>query len=447
MFEEKKFIGINAMTILQDEDRIVMSAINSKRSLLDFGSVIINPELFLKTYKQNGKYEDVPILSWDDSRRIVENYSDVKRQLVELLRQGKNIYIFTGFTNKCYRYIGERDLFGNPTDKIKLFDLYSFLPVNISLEPIRGTNFELVNQEFKGYYSSVYLILEYHSIINAEKGIPFLKIKGTNKVVGTVVPHLNGKIIFLPNFQYPFVSGGKEGDVIRQCVFDAIYTLEESLNKKEIIEYPKWIDDYNILSEGDEIVNLKSLEKEKVELQNRIEKQKIRLDILKKYKGLFTSTGHQLENIVKEVLAEIGFKILPSDSRRSDVIAQYENQDVVIEVKGIKKSATEEYARQLEAWNSDFWTETKKVAKCILVVNGFLDKKLEERKEPVFPDAMLKYCIGHEQCLITTTRLLCLFIEITDNPDCKDERVKELLNTVGVYNRYKDYTQFIKKVK
>ena len=233
MFEEKKFIGINAMTILQDEDRIVMSAINSKRSLLDFGSVIINPELFLKTYKQNGKYEDVPILSWDDSRRIVENYSDVKRQLVELLRQGKNIYIFTGFTNKCYRYIGERDLFGNPTDKIKLFDLYSFLPVNISLEPIRGTNFELVNQEFKGYYSSVYLILEYHSIINAEKGIPFLKIKGTNKVVGTVVPHLNGKIIFLPNFQYPFVSGGKEGDVIRQYVFDAIYTLEESLNKKE----------------------------------------------------------------------------------------------------------------------------------------------------------------------------------------------------------------------
>jgi Holliday junction resolvase-like predicted endonuclease len=446
MAEEKKFISINAMALLRNERRLVMSTIDRNDALLEFDSAIINPEFFLQTYRPEGYYKDIPKLNWNDSRRIVEKYDKVRRQLNDMLKQGKNIYVLVGFSNKCYRYTGKTDVLGQPSG-VALFDLYSFLPIKISLESMRGSCFELANPEFKDFFLSIKNSVEYHSVISGENVIPFLKIKGTDEIVGAFVPHHNGKIVFLPSFNQEFYAYGKDGDILRQNVFNSIYSLDASLTRKEVVEYPEWIDNYNILTETDDIKQLNNLENEKNELLKQIEKQKNRLDILKKYKGLFTSTGHQLENIVKEVLAEIGFKILPSDSRRSDVIAQYENQDVVIEVKGIKKSATEEYARQLEAWNSDFWTETKKVAKCILVVNGFLDKKLEERKEPVFPDAMLKYCIGHEQCLITTTQLLCLFIEITDNPDCKDERVKELLNTVGIYNRYTDYTPFIKKVK
>ncbi len=444
--EVKKFIGLNAMHSLHDSSKIEMSTINSGRSLLDFESVIINPELFFETYQPESSYEDISVLGWDDSRRIIETYDKIKKSLEVLLQQGKNVYVFVGSSNVCYRYTGEMK-YGRRSTEIELFDLYSFLPVNISLEPQRGMKFDLVDNTYKDFYVSVKKYIEYHSVINVDKGIPFLKIKGLDKVVGATVPYLNGKIIFLPYFCQEAMLYFPECYAIRQTLFNAIYTLDESLTKKENIEYPEWIDDYNILTESEDIVHLQNLENEKVELQKRIDSQKIRLELLKRYKGLFTSTGHQLENIVKEVLTEIGFEILPSDSRRSDVIAKYQNQDIVAEVKGVKKSATEEYARQLEAWNSDFWRETKRVAKCILIVNGFMDKKLEERNELVFPDPMLKYCIGHEQCLISTTQLLCLFIEITENPECKDERINELLTTVGVYNHYSDYTNFIKKVK
>ena len=446
MSKEKAFVSLDAIQGLWNDSRLEYYSINGAWSLLDFDSVIVSPEHFFDVYKSEGKFEDLPKLGYEDSRRIVKDYNNVKKQLVELLRQGKNIYVLTGFTNKCYRYTGGLGPFSLPTE-VKPFEIYSFLPIRVSLEPMRGYNIELTDLKYKDFFHSIGRFMEYNSVIQVEKGLPFLKIKGTDKVVGTIVPCLNGKIVFLPYFNGTFTSNGTKGDELRQRVFDAIYSLDELLTKKEIVEYPEWIDDYNVLTEVADIEELNNLKNEKAELQKRIEKQEERLGMLKKYKGLFTSTGHQLENIVKEVLAEIGFKILPSDSRRSDVIAQCDNQDVVIEVKGIKKSATEEYARQLEAWNSDFWTETKKVAKCILIVNGFLDKKLEERSEPVFPDAMLKYCVGHEQCLITTIQLLCMFIEITDNPECKDERVKELLNTVGIYNRYTDYTPFIKKVK
>lgn len=446
MPEEKKFVSLDAISGFLDDDRIEYYSINGTWSLLDFDSVIISPEHFLDVYKQEGMCEDVPKLDREDSRRIKKNYDNIRSQLIELLQQGKNIYVFIGFTNNCYRYTGGLGPFGLPTET-ELFDLYSFLPIKVSLVPMRGYNIELIDSKYKEIFISISKSMEYNSVISVEKGLPFLKIKGTDNVVGTIVPYLNGKIVFLPYFNGTFSSYGAKANELRQKVFNAIYSLDELLTKKEIAEYPEWIDEYNILMESEDLVQLQNLEKEKIELQRRIDNQKKRLELLKKYKGLFTSTGHQLENIVKDVLTKLGFEIFPSDSRRSDVVAKYQNQDIVAEVKGVKKSATEEYARQLEAWNSDFWRETQRVAKCILIVNGFLDKKLEERNEPVFPNAMLKYCNGHELCLITTTQLLCLFIEITENPECKDERINELLTTIGVYNRYSDYTNFIKKVK
>ena len=446
MPEEKSFVSLNAIPSLWNESRIEFYSITGKWSLLDFDAVIVSPELFLDAYKQEGKYKDLPKLSYEDSRRIVEDYNNVRKQLLELLRQGKNIYIFTGFTNKCYRYTGELGPLGLPTE-IKLFDLYSFLPVQVTLEPMRGYSIELTDLKYKDFFFSVNKSMEYNSVISVEKGIPFLKIKGTEKVVGTIVPSYNGQIVFLPNFNGTFFSYGIKGNELRQKVFNAIYSLDELLTKKEIVEYPEWIDDYNILTEDADIEVLNNLKNEKAELQKRIEKQEERLGILKKYKGLFTSTGKQLETVTKEIFEKMDFQIFPAEANRTDVIAKYNDVDVVMEIKGLTKSATETHATQLVKWAMTFKEKENRTPKSILVVNAFREIPLAQRTEATFPDQMLEFSISQKQCLISTIQLLCLFIEITDNPDCKDERIKELLNTVGVYNRYKDYTQFIKKVK
>ena len=446
MSEEKKFIGLNAMHSLHDCSKIEMSTINSGRSLLDFEAVIINPELFFETYKPVSTYQDISVLDWDDSRRIVETYDKIKKNLEILLQQGKNIYVFVGSSNVCYRYTGEIK-YGRHSDEIELFDLYSFLPINISLEPQRGMKFDLVDNAYKDFYLSVRKYIEYHSVIGVDKGIPFLKIKGLDKVVGTTIPYLNGKIILLPYFCQEALLFYSDSYVIRQVLFNAIYALEESLTKKEFVEYPEWIDNYNILTESDDLVQLQNLEKEKIELQRRIDAQKERLALLKKYKGLFTSTGKPLENITKEIFEKMGFQIIPSDANRTDVIAKYNDVDIVMEIKGLTKSATETYATQLVKWAMTFKEKENRTPKSILVANAFREMPLAQRTEATFPDQMLEFSNSQKQCLISTTQLLCLFIEITENPDCKDERIKELLNTVGVYNRYSDYTNFIKKVK
>lgn len=439
--EKKKFIGLNVMPLLHQETRIEMSEINSGRSLLDFDSVIVNPELFFDTYKPKGTHKDVPLLDPDDSRRIIYNFHKIKQQLQEMLQQGKNIYVITGHTHVCYRYIEQG------SSKLELFNLYSFLPMSVSFNSLRGSNIDLVNPLFKEFLSMVKRDIEYHSVINIENGIPILKIKGTDKVVAAIVPHLNGNVIFLPYFYQNFFWFDSDGYAKRQNFFNAIYDLNEKITKKDIIEYPNWIDDYNILTETDDLKQLNNFETERVELEERIKQQKERLNLLKQYKGVFTSSGEQLENIVKDVFKKMGFQIFPTEKGRTDVIAKYGDADVVMEIKGLTKSAAEKNAAQLEKWVSMFIEKEERTPKPLLIVNAFCDTPLEQRTEDVFPNQMLSYSTSRNHCLISTTQLLCLFIEVTQKPECKEGCINELLTTVGVYNRYSDYTNFIKKVK
>ena len=78
----------------------------------------------------------------------------------------------------------------------------------------------------------------------------------------------------------------------------------------------------------------------------------------------------------------------------------------------------------------------------VLIVNGFCDIPVAERTEDVFPHQMLKYCEARGHALITTTQLLCLYIETQRDPACKDDRINELLSCVGKYERYHDVFEY-----
>lgn len=142
-------------------------------------------------------------------------------------------------------------------------------------------------------------------------------------------------------------------------------------------------------------------------------------------------------------MQEIGFTLQKTEKGRSDVIASYKGIDIVAEIKGVSKSAAEKHAAQLEKWVAQFIEENDREPKPILFVNGFCDTPLTERKEEVFPDQMLKYCVARGHVLITTTQLLCLYIEIKNDPSCAESRINELLSCIGKYSRYLDYEKYI----
>ena len=159
---------------------------------------------------------------------------------------------------------------------------------------------------------------------------------------------------------------------------------------------------------------------------------------------LLTSTGAQLEEIVKIVLSEIGFSLIEPEKGRSDIIAKYKNIDIVAEIKGVSKSAAEKHAAQLEKWVSKFIEENDKVPKALLIVNGFCEMPIQKRPTSIFPDQMMSYSTARNHILISTTQLLCLYIDTKLNNDCIEEKVEVLLSTVGVYQKYENINEFLK---
>lgn len=124
------------------------------------------------------------------------------------------------------------------------------------------------------------------------------------------------------------------------------------------------------------------------------------------------------------------------------MIAKYGDIDIVAEIKGVGKSAAENMPHSLKMGFAVLIDHGHQ-PRALLIVNGYNTLPLDQRTEEVFPDQMLKYSTSREQTLITTTQLLCLFVEIQEHPDCKEERIQELLSTIGRYNRYTDYSEFI----
>lgn len=140
---------------------------------------------------------------------------------------------------------------------------------------------------------------------------------------------------------------------------------------------------------------------------------------------------------------KIYFSLTEAEKGRSDIIAQYNDTHVVAEIKGVTKSAAEKHAAQLEKWVSQYIEENETVPKALLIVNGFCETPVYNRTEEVFPNQMLKYCQSRGHALMTATQLLCLFIEIQQNPECKQERLGALLSCVGKYQRYQDVEKYL----
>jgi len=444
MSQNKNFAGIETDFSVDRQDKFVNLRINDGQSLLDYDCIIINANQLIHKYCNGSQdYKFRKLLTKEYSEKIRTDFNRVKSHLIDLLSQGKNVYVLLGDNPGCYVQEWRRNQW-----EYTYFSSYSFLPLDyFNAYELNGTKVKLVNQLFKNFFDPFIVDIKYKNELHYRGVSAILKVGETDRIVSGIVPYEKGQIIFLPYLN--FISEYDHESCERQRKFvKALMELENLLSTpQDENTYPEWIDNYNILTETDDIKQLNNLENEKNELLKQIEKQKECLNLLKKYKGLFTSSGKQLENIVKEIFEKIGFQVFPSEPNRTDVIAKYNDTDVVMEIKGLTKSAAEKNAAQLEKWVSMFIEKEERTPKPLLIVNAFCDMPLEQRTEDVFPNQMLSYSTSRNHCLISTTQLLCLFIEVTQKPECKEGCINELLTTVGIYNRYKDYTQFIKKVK
>ena len=451
---KKKIVGINTCFEEVNYQGFEEFEFGTNVSLLDYDAVVIYADNIAYAYTNSGRaiehYENKLLLSNSASHQIVEDFKLLNKQLQEMLNVGKNIYVFMGKNESCFIYTGEKKYSGTgkntrTTNIVAPFDTYGFLPISIKPTHIVGENISCCcNQPYIDFFKQTKQALYYSSIFQIPDSLPLARVSGTQNQVSATYKYGNGNIVFLPDFyceeKYEKdIEWKKKGEKILSALFE----LDAKNSFDDELVLPKWTEKFSILDE-DAIKD--KLRDDRVKLQRlttKIEKEEQNLLNVQRYKSILTASGDQLETIVKEVLCKLGFEMLEVEKGRSDIIARYFNIDIVAEIKGVTKSAAEKHAAQLEKWVAQFIEENERTPKALLIVNGFCDTPILERSEEVFPEQMMKYCCARGHILISTTQLLCLFIEVMQNPSCEKERINELLSSVGRYFKYDQIANYI----
>lgn len=439
--KDKKIVGINtnfSSSITEKFTFFSQISFDETISLYDYDCIIINPKIYFSgSNAQKKRFENGICLSSESVFHYNTIFDSVREQLIELLQQGKNIYVIMNLPDKYY-YINFQERYD--------FNILSFLPLEVDYEVLEGKYFNIQKVEpYASFFSSFQQFISYKNIIKCDAIKKLITIKNSEKFISGIRDLYNGKIIFIPDFSRklsPMLMFANEKikpetDNRDEVFLEAIFKLEEKLTENIEEQLPDWAESFLILNEEDVKEKISDTEQKLKKLQEELDSHKNELKKIQGYKYLLTSSGKTLEAIVKRVLKELGFTLFETEENRTDVIAKYKNRDVVFEIKGVKHSAAEKNAAQLEKWVSEFISVNNKIPKAVLIVNGYYELPIKERNEPIFPNQMLKFSKGREHCLLSTYQLLKLFIEIKQYPEKSEHLINELLNTVGVYEKYK----------
>lgn len=456
--KKMRILGLNTGFESLEYDNFQENIFSASISLLDYDTVVVDVgDLVEKRYESDldtGTYQNRILLSEFASSQILEEFATIRDQIREMMKQGRNLFLLMGRNDSCYIHTGEKHYSGTGknarrTNIVTEFDTYSFLPITITATHVYGTEMGIhCNPPYQDFFRRTADISRYASYFSIEEeNTALASIKGTDKVIASVIPIENGKIVCLPQPLYEDdYTETKYWKQYGKQYLDSLFELSERLNTSDDdYSLPGWANSISILGEKEARARQNDTEKSIEALQRKLDDQIRCIEEIEKYKLLLTASGDLLEEITKKVLGKLGFAIQDSEKGRSDIIAHYGSIGVVAEIKGVTKSAAEKHAAQLEKWVSQYIEENESTPKALLIVNGFCDTPIAERTEEVFPCQMLKYCKARGHALITTTQLLCLFIEAQQNPACLDNRIKELLSCVGKYNRYQDIGDYLDK--
>ncbi|MDA2804973.1 hypothetical protein [Nocardiopsis suaedae] len=442
------------------------STFSSDISAFDYDVVIWDPASSLGSYSLHifGEYyRGRPSLDEHDSVRIQSDARRRRVEFIEYLNSGRTLVMIVRPPQLCYVDTGNRSYSGTGKNRVttrhlESFNLLSAFPLEqTKFSPAAGTRIE-----FDGSGPIVDLLkkyknhLSYDAFVKDAPGAAVAHVAGTDRVVSSMLRSKGGGyLILIPAIDLRDESGDEddedsdeEGWLSQAPEFQAdLLAAISQLSGSKSMSRPQWIARYTTDEQ-------EGLRVEIVKQQKQIEKVRAKLADLQRQKEfaeakdqLFLGTGRALELEVKSVLELLGGAVTEPAPGRDDWKVSFPEGDAVVEVKGIKKSAAEKHAAQLEKWVATALEETEKAPKGILAVNTWRERPLDERTEADFPDQMIPYCEGRQHCLVTGLQFFVIRDDVEKNPERAEHWRRELLNTVGRMTGCDDWRSVLRETR
>ena len=396
----QEILGLNTRFELLKYKGLTEVDFRSDISFLDYDAIIIDTSSLARRYETkpyDESFRGKRKISEDESFLMRDEFDRTKVQMIEFLKQGKNVFVLMDRNENCYVHSDRTEYSGTrrnarATDILEEFDVFSFLPINIESTMVVGETFDIVcRAPYSLFFQETADLSYYAAYFTAPKKSTLLTIPNSDKAISAVFEYEKGKIILLPHpCSYKTEEASKK---YGKKYLDALFELNHALMAcEDSYSLPLWTEGIKILDEEDQEKKLGQDLEKLINIKAEIAKRETLINKIRRKKILLAASGTTLEEVVKETLQEIGFALHEAEAGRSDIIASYDGVDVVAEIKGVSKSAAEKHAAQLEKWVAQFIEEKDHHPKALLIVNGYCDTPLSARTDEVFPDQMLKYC-------------------------------------------------------
>lgn len=428
-------------------DDTTRSSFAADTSVYDYDVVIWDPAASFHDYysQYTEYYQNLPALTDHESVRIIADCKRRRNEFSEFVKSGKTLVVIVRPPQECYVDTGKHTYSGTgrnrvTTRQVDRYDLWRALPIPATLTKASGERIEMqadgpITALLKQYQQH----LSYEAVMTDVQGTAVAKVRGTERVVGSVLrSDGGGYIIMLPVVNLASEADNETGDEDGDWLPDApqfqldLLAAIEQLTDTAGASRPAWAEDY--ATEDQE-----KLRGAVIEQQTKVESARAKLAKLQQQKSdaeacdqLFLGTGRILENQVRDVLELLGGQVTEPEPGRDDWKVAFPEGEAVVEVKGVSKSAAEKHAAQLEKWVASAYEETGTMPKGILVVNTWRETPLTKRTKEDFPAQMLPYSEGRGHCLVTGLQFFLMRAEVEKDQSRAEHWRKTLLTTSGV---------------
>lgn len=437
-------------------------SLSSKSSLLDYDVVVINPDISVFYGYGYEEYNGRRCLDDSNSFRLKEHIEHWRREVLEAVKAGKNIFFMLNNKQEIYIATGEKSHSGTgrnrqTTRHVTGADNYEMIPANITATNSNGKSMSLVGNHniLAPYWKAVGSQSKFRILLDGKGIRQLIKTKTGNKAVGAILKDKSsdGSLVFLPyldfdtdEFTFENEDDGKyywtdEAVKLGKRFISSVLATDKALKSTgEMSAIPDWlIQDAFVLPKErkirDKLVatesKIETLQKEKEAFEQQIAEESI-------LKHLLYETGKPLENAIHLALETLGFSVSKYEDSESEFDVVFESKEgrLIGEAEGKdSKPINIDKLRQLEMnIHEDFSREdVEDIAKGALIGNAFRLTEPTERSD-FFTDKCLTAANRSGTALISTVDLFIAAKYLSGKSDKKYAKAcrESILSATGV---------------
>jgi hypothetical protein len=385
-------------------------SLKSKVSLLDYDVVIIDPSINSFYGYGDDEYRGKRSLDDSNSFSLKEHIEHWRREILESIRAGKNIFFMLNKEQEVYVATGEKSFSGTgrnrqTTRHVSITSNYQLVPGSIEVTNSSGSSMALVGKDnvIAPYWSAMGNPSEFRVLLGGEGVKPIVQTRTGKKTVGAKIRYKNaeGNLFLLPYVDFDreeFTCENKEDGeyywtaeaiAFGKKFVSSICALDKAARSTgELSAVPDWLtqDKYVLPKEEKARSKLIEVESKIDKLQKMKEQFEQEIADESVMKRILYENGKPLEDSIRIVLELMEFTVTHFENSESEFDVVFESKEgrLIGEAEGKDNKAINiTKLRQLEMnIHEDFERdEVEDMAKGALIGNAYRLIEPEERDD------------------------------------------------------------------